>query len=118
MFIGIGFNVFEYFAYCGRACNLNGICIACTRLIYEESYVSQKCILVFSTVKLLDLCSPSMAELFKHKRYWFHTFDICNLNDKFICIMESRKQRCMFFKTCNIEAQVCMAFIEIFYVCI
>ena len=105
-------NVFKNFAFCTRACDLAGICTACTRLIYKQSYVSQKFILMFSTVKLLDLCSPSMAETFKHKRYWSQTFDICNLNDKFICIMKCRKQGCMFFKTCKMT-QVCMAFIEI-----
>ena len=111
-------NVFEHFAFCTRACDLNGICTADTRLIYEQFYVSQKCILMFLTVKLLDLYSPSMVEMFKHKRYWSHTIDICNLNDEFIRIMKSRKQVCMFFKTCNNEAQVCMVLLKYFYVCI
>ena len=106
-------NVYEHFVFCTRTCDINGICTACSRLEYQDSSLSRQCILMFSTMKLLDLCSPSMVKMLRQKCFWSYTSDICNLNDKFICITESRKEGCMFFKTCNNAVQVYMTFVKI-----
>ena len=39
--------------------------------------------------------------------------DICFLNQKYFCAIQSRKNGCMFFKSCNNSSQVFFVFIEI-----
>ena len=106
-------NIFQHFAFCTRTCHINDICRLCSRLVYENSNLSQKSMLLFKTVKLVDLSCMDMKTMFKSRRYWHHSLDICNPNDKFISVNETRKCGCLLFKTCNNEAQACLVFIEI-----
>ena len=43
----------------------------------------------------------------------FYSFNICNPNDDFISINETKKQSCLFFKTCNDQKDICLVFTEI-----
>ena len=53
-------TIFQHFAFCTRTCHINGVCRLCTRLVYEDSNVTQKCTLVFRSVKLIDLSCTDM----------------------------------------------------------
>ena len=44
---------------------------------------------------------------------WFYSFDMFNLNDDFISINETRKQCCLFFKTCIDQKDICFVFTKI-----
>ena len=61
----------------------------------------------------LDLCNKDLMTLFYSLRLWFYSFDICNPNDDFISINETRKRCCLFFKTCNNQNDTCLVFTEI-----
>ena len=67
----------------------------------RDSNVSQKCTLMFKTINLIDLLCKDMTAMFKKGKYCFHSFDICNSNDNFISVNETRKHGCLFFKACN-----------------
>ena len=81
-------NIFHIFAFCTRTCNIDGICRFRTRILHENSDV-KKC------------------------RQIFVSFDICNLNHDFISINETKKQGCLFFKTCNDQKDIWLVFKEI-----
>ena len=51
--------------------------------------------------------------LFYSLRLRFYSFDICNPNDDFISINETRKRCCLFLKTCNDQKDICLVFTEI-----
>ena len=99
-------NIFQHFAVCTRTCQINDICRFCSRSVYESPSLSQECMLMFRTVKLVDLSCMDMKTMFKTRRYWYHSLDICNPNNKFIFVNETRKCGCLSFRTCNNEAQV------------
>ena len=61
----------------------------------------------------LNLCNKDLMTLFYSLRLWFYSFDICNPNDDFISINETRKRCCLFFKTCNNQKDICLVFAEI-----
>ena len=84
-------NVFQHFAFSTRTCQINDIRRFCPKLIYGSN-VSQKCTLMFKTVKLIVLCCKDMEEMFKKGKYWFHSFD------NFISVNETRKHGCLFLK--------------------
>ena len=48
-----------------------------------------------------DGCNRDLMTLFYSLRLWFYSLNICNPNDDFISINETKKQSCLFFKTCN-----------------
>ena len=85
------FNIFHHFAFCTRTCNINGICRFCTRILYENSDLNEKCREMFKDVKL-DVCNRDLMTLFYGSKLWFHNFDICNLNLNFIPINETKKR--------------------------
>ena len=68
---------------------------------------------MFREVKL-DVYNRDLMTLFHSLRLWFYSFDICNANDDFISVNESRKGYCLFFKTCNDQKGICLVFTEIF----
>ena len=102
-------NIFHHFVFCTRTCNINGICQFCTRIVYENPLFTEKCTQMFRGVKL-DVCNRDLMILFYSLRLWFYSFDICNPNDKFISINETRKQCCFFFKTCDNQKDICLVF--------
>ena len=61
----------------------------------------------------LNLCNKDLMTLFYSLQLWFYSFDICNPNDDFISINETRKRCCLFFKTCNNQKDICLVFAEI-----
>ena len=63
---------------------------------------------MFSGIKL-DVCNKDLVMLFYSLRLWFYSFDICNPNDDFISINETRKQH-LFFKSCNNQKNICLVF--------
>ena len=60
-----------------------------------------------------DGCNRDLMTLFYSLRLWFYSFDICNPNDDFISINETKKQSFLFFKTCNDQKDICLVFTEI-----
>ena len=100
-------NIFHHFVFCTRTCNVNGICRFCTRIVYENPVFNEKYRQMFREVKL-DVYNRDLMTLFHSLRLWFYSFDICNANDDFISVNESRKGYCLFFKTCNDQKGICL----------
>ena len=50
---------------------------------------------------------------FYGSKLWFYSFDICNCNQNFISINETKKQGPLFFQTCNDQKDICFVFTEI-----
>ena len=92
-------NIFNHFAPSTRTCNSNGICRFFNRILYENSIFTEKCRQMFRGIKL-DVCNKDHVML-------FYSFDICNPNDDFIFINETRKQ-CL--TTCNNQKNICLVF--------
>ena len=105
-------KIFHHFAFCTRTCNINSICRFRTRIVYENPVFTEKCTQKFRGVKL-DVCNRDRMMLFYSLRLRFYSFDICNPNDDFISINETRKRCCLFLKTCNDQKDICLVFTEI-----
>ena len=104
-------NVYHHFVFCTRTCNINGICLFCTRILFENSDLTKKCRQMFKGLKL-DNCNRYLVMLFYGSKLWFYNFDICNPNLNFISIYKTKKQGCLFFKTCYDQKDICLVFAE------
>ena len=102
-------NIFNHFAPSTRTCNSNGICRFFNRILYENSVFTEECRQMFGGIKL-DVCNKDLVTLFYSLRLWFYSIDICNPNDDFISINETRKRRCLFFETCNNQKNIYLVF--------
>ena len=60
----------------------------------------------------LDNCNRYLVMLFYGSKLWFYNFDICNPNLNFISIYKTKKQGCLFFKTCYDQKDICLVFAE------
>lgn len=55
----------------------------------------------------------SLQLMFLEDNSFLFNFDMCLLNQKHLFAVETRKNGCMFYKTCNSPTQTCSIFTEI-----
>ena len=105
-------NIFHHFVFCTKTYYINGIRQFCTRILHENSDLTEKCRQMFKGVKL-DVCNRDLMTLFYGSKLWFYSLDNCNRNHDFISINETKKQDCLIFKTWNNQKDNCLVFTRI-----
>ena len=61
---------------------------------------------LFLRVHLNNSVGNDLGKMFLKDNAFLFNFDVCILNQKYLCAVEIRKNGCMFFKTCNNPYQV------------
>ena len=100
--------------FCKRICDQEKDCVKCSRNFLNDTVVNYFLEHHFTKVYVSNCgFTPEMSNLFLKNNILKFKLDILYSNNRYIDLVRSKKNRCMFFDSCNSPPAVCVIFLSI-----